>query len=56
MQNFIVVIVIALLVGCTTENKYHHVAEPIWNQLTPEQKQLLIDRDFEKELGDEEKN
>lgn len=42
-----------LLEGCTVENKYHEVAEPLWNQLSAAQKQLIVDRDFEKEFGED---
>ena len=42
--------VVNILVGCAAENKHHGVAEPIWKQLTAEQKQLLIDSDLKKSL------
>jgi hypothetical protein len=39
-----------ILSGCSTEQAYRGVPEPTWKQLTPEQKQLIVDRSFQNEM------
>lgn len=35
------------LLACTMENNYRGVPEPTWQQLSGEQKQLIVDRSFQ---------
>lgn len=39
-----------MLTACHTEQTYRGVPETTWNQLTAEQKQLIVDRSFQDEM------
>jgi hypothetical protein len=41
-----IVILVLALTACSTEKFYRGVPDTEWRQLTPEQKQLIIDRSF----------
>jgi hypothetical protein len=41
---------IVVLAGCTPEQNYRGVPSPQWQQLTPEQKQLIVDQSFKDEM------
>lgn len=38
------------LSGCAVEQNYRGVPEPVWQHLTAEQKQLIVDQSFAKEM------
>lgn len=42
------------LVGCVCEQNYRGVPSPVWEHLTAEQKQLIVDRAYQDEMKKEE--
>lgn len=51
-NNFLIFIVsIALLTGCAKDPSYRGVSVNIWQQLSSEQKQLIVDRSFQEEIN-----
>jgi len=40
-----------LLTACTVERNYRGVADPFWQELTGEQKQLVVDQAYEQDFG-----
>lgn len=39
-----------LLASCASEQNYRGVPSPKWQQLTPEQKQLIVDQSFRDQM------
>jgi hypothetical protein len=39
-----------MLTACSTEQNYRGVPDATWKQLTPQQKQLIVDRSFPDEM------
>ena len=39
-----------ILSGCTREQNYRGVPSPVWEHLTAEQKQLIVDRAYQEEM------
>lgn len=39
-----------MLTACTTEQNYRGVQSPIWQDLTAEQKQLIVDQAYTKDF------
>jgi hypothetical protein len=46
-----IILLVTLLGACTTEQNYRGVASPVWQDLTGEQKQLIVDQAYEKDFG-----
>lgn len=40
-----------LLIGCKAETQYRGVSEPVWQQLSAEQKQLIVDQAYQNEFN-----
>lgn len=51
-----IVLLMALLPlnGCTPEQNYRGVPGPVWEHLTAEQKQLIVDRAYQDEMKKDE--
>lgn len=52
MAKHIILIGVTLfaLVACSTEKNYRGVSDTEWQQLTAEQRQLIVDRSFQDEM------
>ena len=46
-KHILLIAVMFVLSACTTEQNYRGVPDTAWKQLTPEQKQLIVDRSFQ---------
>lgn len=44
------------LIGCASEKNYRGVPSPVWEHLTAEQKQLVVDRAYHDEMKKVEAN
>lgn len=44
-------LLVTMLTACTKEQNYRGVASPHWQELTGEQKQLIVDQAYEQEFG-----
>jgi hypothetical protein len=45
-KNINIILLCLALAACSAEKVYRDVPDTTWRQLTPEQKQLIIDRSF----------
>ncbi|MBU0744378.1 MAG: hypothetical protein KKE11_03310 [Gammaproteobacteria bacterium] len=54
-KSFAAIFFIILLTSCTTEHNYRGVPSPHWQELSGEQKQLIVDQAYEKEFGSTDK-
>ena len=52
----IAMILCLLLAGCQSEANYRGVPKGAWQQLTPEQKQLIVDQSFATEFNTEKRS
>lgn len=52
IQLSVTAILLWQLAACSTERNFRGVPETTWNQLTAEQKQLIVDRSFQDEMKD----
>lgn len=52
MAKYILLIGVSLfvLVACSTEKNYRGVSDTEWQQLSVEQRQLIVDRSFQDEM------
>ncbi len=46
-KHMVFTAVMFLLTACSTEQNYRGVPDTAWKQLTPAQKQLIVDRSFQ---------
>jgi len=51
-----VILFITLLTACSTERNYRGVPNPSWQELTGEQKQLIVDQAYEQDFKPITKN
>lgn len=53
MSNFKIILsfLCATLCACTAEHNYRGVPSPHWQELSGEQKQLIVDQAYEQEIG-----
>lgn len=47
---YLIITLLCLISACATEQNYRGVPETTWNQLSGEQKQLIVDRSFQDEM------
>lgn len=45
-----VFLILFILAGCSVDPSYHGVSAGAWQQLTSEQKQLIVNRSFQQEM------
>jgi outer membrane biogenesis lipoprotein LolB len=50
LNKFLTLLFACLVLCACAENKYRGIPESSWQQLTAEQKQLIIDRSFQNEF------
>lgn len=50
MLKMILLLLILSVAGCSAEKNYRGVPSPVWQHLTAEQKQLIVDQSFEDEM------
>lgn len=52
-KNIILIIFISFISACSVDPVYRNVSGYTWEQLTPEQKQLIVDKSFQEETKEE---
>ncbi len=53
LKSALALIALVTLSACTAEKNYRGVAAPHWQELTGEQRQLIVDQAYEKDFGDD---
>lgn len=46
----LVILAFSMITACSREQTYRGVPDPTWQQLTPEQKQLIVDQAYQEDL------
>lgn len=51
IRKIFLLLAVSFLSGCKSEQNYRGVPSPVWEHLTVEQKQLIVDRAYQDEMN-----